>query len=265
MLIGTTSIYESMDRGDSLTNLGLTGFIGDNLGATPMAYGGRLNGIPEPDVFYVGAGATIRHRVTLGDPITTLSTYPGGSTRSLVINPHDYRQVFVLDSQSRVWGSFDQGASWVNLTSNLPTLSSDVRVLTIFGSSSRLRDVVLMAGGLGGVVKMRRPAADRTWSALGRRLPRGFVLDLHYDSTDDVVVAGILGRGVWTLPNAFWDESADAADIIEETDITVGKEDADASVVEVDAAGTSRATPLAEKKGFELDLPLVAPEAVPLQ
>jgi hypothetical protein len=78
MLIGTENIYESLDRGDTLTNLGSTGdIIGNDFGASPMAYGGRLAGMPYPDVFYVGQTSNvIFHRVTLGGPITTLSSYP---------------------------------------------------------------------------------------------------------------------------------------------------------------------------------------------
>jgi len=205
LLIGTASIYESMNRGDSLANLGFTGFfIGDFIGASPMAYGGRLNGIPNPDVFYVGAGATIRHRVNLGDPITTLSAYPGSSTRGLVVNPQNYAHVFVLDNQNQVWGSFNEGASWVNLTANLPSVMSQVHSIEIFSPDATIRNMVLITGGLGGVFQMRRPgAAGGSWAPLGTGLPHVLVRDLHYDYADDVLVAGTLGRGVWTLTQFF--------------------------------------------------------------
>jgi hypothetical protein len=34
---------------------------------------------------------------------------------------------------------------------------------------------------------------------LGAGLPNVFVWDLDYNATDDVLVAGTLGRGAWTL------------------------------------------------------------------
>jgi len=62
MLIATNNLYESFDGGDSLNNLGDAAEhigIGDG---QPLAYGGRLNGVNKPDVFYVGAGTRIFHR-----------------------------------------------------------------------------------------------------------------------------------------------------------------------------------------------------------
>lgn len=205
MLIGTTRIYESENKGDSLANLGSTGFFfGDGLGGNPMAYGSRLNGVPKPDVFYFGAGPTIRHRVNLGDPITTLSTYPGSVTRGLVMNPQNYMHVFALDVLNRVWGSFNEGESWINLTGNLPSLTSQVHSIEIFSPDATIRNMVLIAGGLGGTFQMRRPgAAGASWTPLSTGLPHALVRELHYDYTNDVLVAATVGRGVWTLAQFF--------------------------------------------------------------
>jgi len=246
MLIGTANIYESMNRGDSLANLGFTGsLIGNFIGASPMAYGGRLSGVPNPDVFYVGAGPNILHRVTLGGPITTLSTYPGSSVRGLVIDPQNYQHVFVLDDQSRAWASFDEGASWINLTANLPTLSSQIRAIEIFSPAvtvEKKETMVLIAGGLGGAFQMRRPgAASPKWTVLSKGLPPGLVFDLHYDYTDDVLVAGILGRGAWTLTSFYHDDGTDLVALQE-----VGSQPSGAEV-----------------GGFNLTVPLMPPVALP--
>jgi len=211
ILIGTSNLYESLDRGDTLGNLGGMGFVGNGLGASPMAYGGQLSGMPYRDVFYVGAGSVIFHRVTLGGPITTLSNYPGNTQiLSLVIDPQNYRHVFVSDSNSRVWGSFDEGASWTELTANLPSLSSGVRVLEFVRPAAQGKPAVLLAGGLGGVFQLRHPRTPGAqWKPLTRQLPHGLVLDLHYDAYDDVLVAGFLGRGAWTLSGFFGSNVAD--------------------------------------------------------
>jgi hypothetical protein len=204
MLIGTENIYESMNRGDSLNNLGSTGAsIGGAANCChPMAYGGRLNGVDHPDVFYVGAGATIYHRVSAS--IIALSAYPGGTVRTIVMNPQNYRQVFVSDNQNQVWGSFDEGTSWVDLTANFLSLSSFIWTLEVFSPDATIRNTVLIAGGGDGIFQMRRPgAAGASWTALSNGFPKALVQDLHYDYTSDVLVAGTLGRGSWTLSSFF--------------------------------------------------------------
>jgi hypothetical protein len=44
------------------------------------------------------------------------------------------------------------------------------------------------------------------WSRLGNNLPHGLVLDLRYNYKANVLVAGILGRGAWTLNKLFDDD-----------------------------------------------------------
>jgi hypothetical protein len=204
MLIGISNIYESLDRGDSLANLGATGFggVGNGLWSRPIAYGGRLAGMPKPDVFYVGVSNVIFHRIRLGGPITTLSNYPGGGIGCIVMDPQDYRHLFVLSD--RVWGSFDEGVSWTELTANLPALSSSIRVLEFVRPVPQGKPAVLLAGGLGGVFQLRHPQTPGAqWKPLTTQLPHGLVLDLHFDANDDVLVAGFLGRGAWTLSGFF--------------------------------------------------------------
>jgi hypothetical protein len=199
MLIGTASIYESLNRGDSLNNLGFVGaFVGNGVSGQPIAYGSRLGGAPRPDVFYVGAGNQIFHRA--GGPITPLASYPGGRVITVAMNPNDFRQVYVSDQNNRVWGSFDEGATWTNLTANLPSLTSQVTTIALFAPNATVTNTVLIAGGFG--VFQRRPGAGSSWTRLdGARalIPNALVLDLHYDYTDNVLVVGSLGRGSWTI------------------------------------------------------------------
>lgn len=190
MLIGTTRIYESLTQGDTLNELGVV-----MPAITSLAYGGRLGGFDNPDVFYVAGRTTISHRETSGGPITTLTTYPGANVRKIAINPEDWRRVYVVDSSSRVWASSDAGASWTNLTGNLNTLSNDVRTLEIFNPTSSPADDIVLAGGLGGVFVKR----GGNWTKLDDGMPNVLVSDLHYDAKDDVLLAGTYGRGALTL------------------------------------------------------------------
>ena len=212
MLVGTSNaIYESFDKGDNLTDLGInTGFyIGTGsfirgAGSSPIAYGSRFNGAPRPDVYYVGTGNYLIHRVTAGGPNTFPQLPVGCIARSVVMDPQNYKNVYVLDYFQRIFVSFNEGTNWINLTANLTNLCSDIRCIEIFSPTNTPLNTVLAAGGQGGVFQMRRPAAGGTiWTNLGTGLPHALFLDLHFDYANSVLVAGSLGRGAWTVQNFF--------------------------------------------------------------
>ena len=87
MLIGTSDLYESTDRGDNLTDLdyGGSGAIG------AMAYGGRLSGVDNPFVIYAGAGASLRLRTAAGGAFSVLSAYTGSTIRDIALDPDDWQ------------------------------------------------------------------------------------------------------------------------------------------------------------------------------
>ncbi|MDP9005249.1 MAG: hypothetical protein M3N12_10735, partial [Verrucomicrobiota bacterium] len=205
LLIGTSNIYESLDMGETLNNLGAAGAtVGDetNTGSSPMTYGSRFNGAAFPDVFYVGAGNRIVHRVTAGGALTTL-TYPGDIVRGIVMDPQNYKRVFVLDSVNKVYGSADEGATWTELTGNLATFTDSIRAIELFNPDASFSKAVLHVGGAGGVWQLPNPtAAGGTWTVVAAGMPKVLVYELHYDYASGVLAASTLGRGVFTLgPN----------------------------------------------------------------
>lgn len=202
LLIGTSNIYESLDMGDNLNNLGAAGAtVGDdtNTGSSPLAYGSRLNGAAFPDVFYVGAGNKIIHRVTVGSALTTL-TYPGDIVRGIVMDPQNYKRVFVLDSVNKVYGSADEGATWTELTGNLATFTDSIRAIELFNPDASFSKAVLYVGGAGGAWQLPNPtAAGGTWAVVSAGMPNVLVFELHYDYADNVLSASTLGRGVFRV------------------------------------------------------------------
>ena len=202
MLIGTSNIYESLDNGDTLNNLGAAGAVvgnGSRTGSLPLAYGSRLNGTAFPDVFYVGAGNTIVHRVTAGGALTTL-TYPGGIVRGIVMDPQNYRRVFVLDSVNKVYGSADEGGTWTDLTGNLGALTDSVRAIELLNRDAGFQGAVLYVGGAGGGVwQLPNPTVAGTWTVVAAGMPNVLVYGLRYDYTDSILAANTLGRGVFRI------------------------------------------------------------------
>jgi hypothetical protein len=186
---------------------------------TSLAYGSRQNGKEMPDAFYAGTssgfdlisgefhGAIILHRKLLSDPVATLNTYQsqgGSGVRSLVMDPQNFQNVYVVDDHSQVWASIDEAQTWTNITANLvPTLTSDVRCIEIFSPDTMTQHSVLIVGGLGGVWQMQSPGSGSSWIPLSSGLPHALFKDLHYNGMKDVLVAGSLGRGAWTLTNFF--------------------------------------------------------------
>jgi hypothetical protein len=236
MLIGTTKLYESFNQGDLLNEIfpgdGQKGYV------KSLAYGGRSNSADFPDALYGGVSSRpdpepeddnaekpghaasaiagmngngdteattgsigkILHRANKSDPITALPSYPGSGVVDLAIDPRDYRHLFVADDQNRVWGSFDEGQSWSHITGNIgELLKGELRTLVVKGADSFSQETVLIAGGGYGVAQLRNPEAKGTWNAVDQGFPNALVTDLRYDDTHHVLVAGTLGRGVWTV------------------------------------------------------------------
>src|SRR5262249_38725724 len=83
------------------------------------------------------------------------------------------------------------------------------RTIEIYSTSPSAKEDVLVVGNLGGVFAMRRPdKPGANWTRLGDGLPHALTLDLHYDYTDNLLLAGTLGRGAWTLNNPFASDGA---------------------------------------------------------
>jgi hypothetical protein len=197
MLIGTNALYESLDRGDTLRDL--TGDTGAAISG--LVYGGQRAGHNFAGVIYAGDGSAILHRINPGGTIIRLK-YPGGLVRALAVDPLDYRQIVVVDDQSRIWLSANEGNSWANLTGNLPALTDQVQSVAFTSPDGTLAHAALIAGGFG-IFELRGPGSGTEWTRLGAGLPNALVLDLHYDSGNDQLLAGSLGRGAWTLTGYF--------------------------------------------------------------
>src|SRR5207302_2340383 len=124
--------------------------------------------------------------------LTTLSAYPGNQVITLAVDPQDYRRVYVTDTDSRVWASFDEGATWRELTANLPSLNPYAfgTGVEIYSMSPATSEDVLLLGTLGGVYQMVHPDQPGAhWELLGSGLPHTLAIDMHYDYTDNVLLA----------------------------------------------------------------------------
>lgn len=191
VIAGGNSVYESLDQGESITE------VGPGIVADAVAYGGRRAGLSNPDVLYVAQGDTVYVRATSGGSLTAAASLPVGADTitDIELDPSDWMHAWVVDA-NQVFETSDAGGNWTDITGNLAALN--LRAIEYI-----VGPVLdgLVIGGLGAVYRSTaNNFAD--WSVFGTDLPNVSVWDLDYDSTDDVLAAATLGRGAWTVANA---------------------------------------------------------------
>ncbi len=189
LIIGAANdVYESMDRGDNVTQLN-----GPGANRNAMEYGHANNA----DLIVVGSGSQVFVRTTAGGSLTaTAGNPPGASTiTDVVLNPADENEIFVIDTGT-VFRTTDGGANWTDITGNLgDNGNTNFRALEYVPGAINDK---LVVGTQDGVFAAVAPHFS-CWFELGSGLPNAPVWDLEYDATDALLAAGTLGRGAWTL------------------------------------------------------------------
>jgi hypothetical protein len=209
LVIGFNGLYESMNRGDTITE------INDGAGAMPpkvsaLAYGGRnRDGSPNPDVLYVARGSQIGVRTTphlhgRGGTFTHVTLPGAGIIQAIKLDPSNWRIAYATDG-IHVYMTQDGGATnpvWQDITGSLHT--DNVATIEVINVPAPPH-TVLLVGGTDGVFRTLDPDPAHVsvaWIKFGAGLPHAPVSDLHYDSANDLLLAGTLGRGAWTIARA---------------------------------------------------------------
>ena len=211
---GANSVYESLDQGDTITEIA-PGIGVNGTGRDPIAYGSAAN----PDILYIGSGSNVYIRT--GPPPTPLvlsATYPAtGLVSDLVIDPDDPLTAFAIDSAA-VYRTVDAGATWSDVTGDLPTLDPGTfrSIAYVHGSAE---DGVVVGSGKGVFVALEIDGFT-TWMPLGSDFPTAPVFDLDYDAAGDLLVAGTLGRGAFRLMPTLVDSGLIFTDGFESGDTT---------------------------------------------
>lgn len=194
LLIGANNgLYESMDRGDNVARIDLT--VANGSGLESLAYGAANN----PDAVYMGRLDTVRIR--LAPPPAPLVASPsfGATVVGVQMHPDDANTAFVATNLGVFWTT-NGGATWINITGNLPLLNPSTLRTLEFVTSPAGNSVVV--GSLNGAFHANASSGYTVWQRIGTGLPTVPVYELHYSRSDDVLAAGTLGRGAWKLRNA---------------------------------------------------------------
>ena len=195
---GAAGIYESGDRGQTLTQVAL-GAGGAVTGVTrAVAYGHAGNA----DVLYFGDDAGVLFlRTTGAGTANPLAQYAALTTRApvdLAVDPDNWKTVYVTDGRKvfRAADATNAVVPFLDITGNLA--GERILSLTIIKGDGFL---TILAGTETGVFATDTQSLG-TWHAFGTTLPSTFAFDVIYDSTADTIVVGTLGRGIWKLTAA---------------------------------------------------------------
>ena len=199
VIAGGNSVFESLDQGDNLTEIGPGIVVGDGFGTTgnAFAYGGSSGGVANPDVLYVASFTGVYVRTNgLGSIAPTPASIPGQPVRDVTLDPNEWHNVFVINDTS-VFQSTNAGAAWVNITAGLTGVG---QLRCIRHGPGSLSSHILVGTDLG--VYVASAPAYTNWSKVGTNLPNAPVFDMEYNQADDVFVVGTFGRGAWLVPVA---------------------------------------------------------------
>lgn len=192
---GGNSVYESLDQGDTLTEIG-PGIVVNGTGFDPIGYGHP----GDPDFILVGSGdrVFVRSGSPLG-PLALSATYPGagsGHTVRDVVIDQDTGDVYLVN-RAQVWHTPDGGTTWNNLTGNIqsfnPNVLRAITYVTLPGGDA------LVVTSFNGVFVAKEADGFAVWDVLGTGLPNAPIMDVDYDAEGKRVYAGLLGRGTWRL------------------------------------------------------------------
>ncbi|HEY5960042.1 MAG TPA: hypothetical protein VIV60_25995 [Polyangiaceae bacterium] len=181
------AVFESFDQGDHITSLGSAG------GAQALAYGHPSN----PEVLYAVVGNQLFVRLAANTPLAPATPITNCQARDLVMDPADFRKVYVL-CDSGPYVTSNAGSSWTSITGNLSWLtpaSGALRKIRYISGVSKKYVAVSADRG----VYISDPASLGTWTKVGSNLPIAPVTAMQYSRAQDVLVVGTLGRGAWSV------------------------------------------------------------------
>jgi len=197
LLIGAGSaLYETVDGAATLQSIGngiaINSFVGD-----PLIYG-----VPggNADLVLAASGVGLYTRTAAPPALVAFNSEPTGQPiSSLAINPDDDTDIFAL-STGQVAFSTDFGTNWTDITGNLGSFNPRRLRALAFAPGD---DPALLVGSDRGIFVAFESSGYSSWSRLGgANLPNAPVFELDYDIDDDVLIAGLLGRGAWKYIDA---------------------------------------------------------------
>jgi photosystem II stability/assembly factor-like uncharacterized protein len=213
LYFGGNVLDRSTNRGTTFTQISppgdyLTGPVPDEEEDRGPFYSGLYGTITwiapaktDPNTIYLGTDTgRLWKTADLGQTWSEF-TGKGLPTRwvnSIVVDPADANHVWVAysgyregDLAANVWETRDGGASWTNISGNMP--NGPVEMLTYDSA----RGDLYAATDLGVFVDKND---KKNWARMGSELPNTPVLDVKITGDGQTLYAATFGRSVWSIP-----------------------------------------------------------------
>jgi hypothetical protein len=187
---GANNLYESSNINSGAPALTSIGAPGANRQA--IAYGASN----DPDALYVGKASAVWKRSGAAGAIVQTTALPAGAAAitDVTMDPTNSARVYAVDD-NQVFASTDGGTSWTDVTGNLPAISAqDFRTIEYISDVAEGDGIAL--GTRSGVYYAA--LGSSSWTRIGTGMPDVLVFDIRYLRAQRTLVAGTLGRGVWT-------------------------------------------------------------------
>jgi len=215
VILAANGTYESFDQGDTVSQISQAATYQALSGSDPIAYGAFDN----EDILYVASRN--RMYVRTGPPPAPLvesAGFPddpvGYRVRDIKLDRNKGNTAFVLNS-ANIFMTQDAGTGWASVLGNLLSFDPGFLLSLAFRSDPP----TLFIGATRGVYRASADSGYTDWRVAGQGLPNALVYDLDYDDADDLLIAGLMGRGAWLLDVADrcpldlnGDETVDATD-----------------------------------------------------
>lgn len=209
LYIGYSSVYRSYNAGASFTAVS-NGYSGNNIDQIAISP-------TQTNVIYIADGSQLYRSDDYASNFTLVSV-PSSRTITQIAVAYDHPlHVYITrsgySSGQKVYESFDGGASWQNISLNLPNIPANC----IVPEKSKANG--LYVGTDLGV--FYKDDNKESWVPYNSGLPNVIVRDLEINYVDRKLKAGTYGRGIWQSP-LYTDISAPLADFIIPTAVCDG-------------------------------------------
>ncbi|MCB1609078.1 MAG: hypothetical protein KDI71_19105, partial [Xanthomonadales bacterium] len=191
---GTNRLYRSTDASANFTPFTGALTTGEGSAITGIAVAPSDGGT----VYAVGSDGTVS-KVVGGNPTAVnAAPLPGRYATHVAIHPTDPNTVYVTfsgfnsatpDAAGHVFKTTDGGASWTNVSDNLPDSPANAVVLR-----PGMPDEVYVATDVGVFVST---SGGGGWARMGNGIPNAPVIWLAANGTTNTLAAATFGRSVW--------------------------------------------------------------------